>query len=91
MAPTTTINKGGGGGQHCLKETHIHLKKAPWISNPPSVVIDALRESNSKFQVPSRLANAPMKYDEFSVKVDRMPEGLTPEQFITNIAKRSSS
>ncbi len=62
-----------------IPETHGTLYAEPWAED--SVIGDALKESNAELQ---RLSDADggTYHDEYSVTVETMPPGVTPEAFL---------
>ncbi|MDZ8033602.1 hypothetical protein [Nostoc sp. DedSLP04] len=64
-------------------KTHLELFTEPWSQNP--TVKAALQADNGNLQLLTK--NKKVFYDEISVLVDKMPQGLTPTDFLLEIAK----
>jgi Domain of unknown function (DUF4157) len=63
---------------------HMHLTAEPWRNDP--AVQKGLKEGAAK-TMSINDASTDVTYDEYSMIMDRMPPGLTPEQFVTEMSQ----
>jgi hypothetical protein len=64
---------------------HKRLKQEPWTEKPE--VAAAAKTSGTEIQsISSGWASGLPQFDEYSVTIDAMPAGLTPEQFLAEMA-----
>ena len=64
---------------HCLDRSHVHLRFSRWGT---SAVINSLKATGTYLQFPDEDSSRPIKYDEYSVTIESMPPGVTPEMFL---------
>lgn len=62
-----------------VPETHQTLVEEPWAEDP--AIRDALEEPNAELQL-LHSDGDPVNYDEYSITIDEMPPGVTPEAFL---------
>lgn len=75
------------GRQAARAGRFAHDKFGPMMNdNLPDAVKDAIKNSGSTHQA-LKDGKGPIKYDEHSVTIDKMPPGVTPEEFLKRFAK----
>ncbi|MGB9168756.1 MAG: hypothetical protein WCB31_07515 [Nitrososphaeraceae archaeon] len=67
--------------EDCLSYSHLRLKQASWS--------ETLFQYPVTIQSPQNDPNNPLKYDEYSMKITKMPPGITPEQFLYEMMAES--
>lgn len=65
-----------------IPEGYLHLVQQDWSDDP--LVVTALEEDNGKLQKFSE--NGTIIYDEASVVIEEMPPGITPQDFLKEMA-----
>lgn len=65
-------------------EEHTRLMAEPWKRSP--VVKAALTKAHAKFQSNEQDAPRPFAFDRFAITIDKMPQRVTPEQFLERFA-----
>lgn len=69
--------------RECLNPKHVYLRNTHFIS--PSVT-KSLKDAGATRQDIDEKSIVPARYDELSIVVDKMPSGLTPEQYLDEMA-----
>src|SRR5215217_4951810 len=66
---------------------HMKLRYWPMLNFTAKATIeDVLRDFDSSLQLIQEDSSKDVKYDQYSVRVDRMPAGLTPEEYLSEMA-----
>ena len=76
VTPFSVLGQTPSGQWFC--DTHIRLKGAAWTP----AIEELLLNSPVKIQSPKNDPNNPLKYDEYSITISKMPPGVTPEQLL---------
>jgi hypothetical protein len=65
--------------------THTRLMAEPWRTRP--AVLSALNKSRATFQSNRQEAPHDFAFDDFSITIEQMPPGVTPEQLLERFAR----
>lgn len=68
---------------------HTKLMAEPWKQSP--VVLASLRKAGAWIQSNREEAPRRFAFDEFSITIDEMPPGVTPEQFLEKFARNPNA
>lgn len=86
VAPTIIPVKSQGGATSgsCPPDGYIKLRNADWPRK--DIIIDMIKGIKGASLQNIKNSHVPVKYDLYTVKVDKMPPGLTPEAYLGEMA-----